>query len=44
MFLRAMDDREFVCERIRWAVWQDAQVAVTVSPFFINPSPWMLSE
>ncbi len=26
-----------------WAVWQLVQVAVTVSPLFSRPLPWMLS-
>ncbi len=41
---RAMDERGSVWGRIAWAVWHEAQVGATMSPFLSRPSPWMLSE
>jgi hypothetical protein len=44
MFPRAMDEAGSVCGRIECGVWQEAQVAETMSPFLSRPSPWILSE
>jgi hypothetical protein len=44
MLLRAIEESELVWGRMLCAVWQEAQVGATMSPFLSNPSPWMLSE
>ena len=38
MLRRAIEEAGSVCRRMLWAVWQEAQVAVTTSPFFSRPS------
>ena len=38
-----MEELGSVCGRIECAVWHEAQLAATISPFFSKPSPWMLS-
>jgi len=44
MLRRAIDDSAFVCGRIECAVWHEAQLGATTSPFRSSASPWMLSE
>ncbi len=44
MLPRAIEDSASVCERMLWAVWQEAQFAETTRPFLRRPSPWIDSE
>ena len=38
------EERGSLAGSSRWAVWQSAQLAVTVRPDCIRPFPWMLSR